>query len=283
MIIELFGPPGVGKTTFAHALTARLREHGHVVEPMLSHRPSEASPHLDVSAKDAACRQSAAALRRVTRAVGEMLATAGHLFANSHERATAANLIRILPPKNIVWSIKSHQYLLRLCRSWHLVSAANDIALFDQGFVQAVCTLALLGGAGDGQLIARALDSIPKPDLLIRLDAPREILAARLRERQRRQGKIEQLLEFDSVTNLEAIQVIEQLHHLVQKRGYSVTCVSSVDRRSLVEAVERTEREVVAKFSTSSAGRHDGGGPNLRHDRGTGPYASVVSLQPPAG
>lgn len=267
MIIELFGPPGAGKTTFAHALTARLREHGRVVEPMLSLRPSEASSSLDVSAQDAAYRQTSAPLLRVTRALGEMLATAGHLFGNPHERATAATLMKMLPPKNVVWSVKSHQYLLRLCRSWQLASAASEIALFDQGFVQAVCTLALLHGAADCQLMARALDSTPRPDLLIRLDAPRAILADRLHERQRRQSKIDHLLEFDLATNLEAIHVVEKLHSLVKTRGYSVTCVTSVDQRSLTEAVERTGSEVMAKFGASRAVRWDEDDPHVRHAR----------------
>ena len=41
MIIELFGPPGAGKTTFAQALKRHLREAGYIVEPVFSNRPAE--------------------------------------------------------------------------------------------------------------------------------------------------------------------------------------------------------------------------------------------------
>ena len=41
MIVELFGPPGVGKTTFACAVADRLRERGRDVKLVLSYRPSE--------------------------------------------------------------------------------------------------------------------------------------------------------------------------------------------------------------------------------------------------
>ena len=69
MIIELFGPPGVGKTTFAAALTQVVREHGCALEPVVSYRPAE---------QDAGPGgyQAAAAVHRVIRPVIEPLAVA---------------------------------------------------------------------------------------------------------------------------------------------------------------------------------------------------------------
>jgi thymidylate kinase len=117
--------------------------------------------------------------------------------------------------------------------------------IFDQAFVQAVCSLVLLGESSDEANIVAALEMVPKPDLLVRLDAPRNILIDRLLERQRRQSVIEQMLEFDLETNLRSIEVVEHLHaHLWQREGY-MTCSSTNDRSSLFEAARAIEREIV--------------------------------------
>ena len=246
MIIELFGPPGVGKTTFACALAARLRESGRTVKLVLSHRPMELSAD---SLKDPVRHQNTAVVRRLLRPIAELLAMSSHLRAHSREVNTAAILMRILPSKDLVWSIRLRQYLWRLSRSWYHASAAPHITLFDQGFVQAVCSLALLGQAPDGQRVALALDAIPRSDVLIRLDAPREILKARLAERHRRQSRNERIFELDLKTNLESAEVVDHLHDLLRKRGRSVICINSIDRNSLREAVNSIERQVTAMLS----------------------------------
>ena len=102
----------------------------------------------------------------------------------------------------------------------------------------------------DETLIASALASIPKPDLLIRLNAPQETLWTRLRDRQRLQSLIERMFEVDLKTNIEARQICERLHDLLRKRGQAVTCVSSFDARSLKDAVNKVERRVVAELYT---------------------------------
>ena len=41
MIIELFGPPAVGKTTLAHALATELEKNGFDIQLIMSSRPAE--------------------------------------------------------------------------------------------------------------------------------------------------------------------------------------------------------------------------------------------------
>src|SRR6266436_10405290 len=174
MIIELFGPPGAGKTTFARALTARLRERGHLTELKLSSRPTERQPVLDLCGA-AAGRYQNVVIHRLSRPLGEMLMIARHPFANSRDVKTAVHLVRLLPPTNIFATIKNSQYILRLSHSWYEMSRAAPIVLFDQAFVQAVCSLALRAGLANDTPLADALDYVPKSVLVSRLEGPFEL------------------------------------------------------------------------------------------------------------
>jgi hypothetical protein len=166
----------------------------------------------------------------------------------------ALNLIKILPPSNILWSLRLAQYLSRLSRAWLQASNTGHIVLFDQGFVQAVCSLVLLGEVTDELLISQALDATPKSDLLVRLVAPSEILEARLRDRQHLESKIERLLELDLATNLRSLEIVDGLYELLRKEDRQIVNAASLDRHSLDESVERVERHTTEQFSIEQRG-----------------------------
>ena len=62
----------------------------------------------------------------------------------------------------------------------------------------------------------RGLELIPRPNLLVRLDAPREILEARLRARLGRQGAVERLFEFDLQTSLQQIDTTNDVAQMLR-------------------------------------------------------------------
>ena len=93
MIIELFGPAGAGKTTFAHALRERLNANGHTAEVVLSYQPgAEVSP-LDSGG-------AMAAARRIARAITGTVAIAARPIVRRNEFALAFKLVRALPPRS---------------------------------------------------------------------------------------------------------------------------------------------------------------------------------------
>jgi RecA/RadA recombinase len=247
MIIELFGPPGAGKTTFARALAARLQEHGYFAELKLSYRPTERPPVLERCQKTAE-RYRDVVIHRLSRPLAEMLTIARHPFANSRDVQTAVHLVRMLPPGNVFASIKNIQYITRLSHHWYREVQGTHLSVFDQAFVQAVCSLALLAGVAADPLLIGALDYAPKSDVLIRLHAPLEILRARLFRRMCDQGAIEHLLEPDLQTSLASNRTIDRLHDLLLRLGRPVLSASSLDDRSLWESVDSIEAEIVSKF-----------------------------------
>ena len=237
MIIELFGPPGSGKTTFAKALATRLSQQGKIVELKLSSRPTEIRSHM---------RYQSVAFGRIFRPAAELLAIASHPAANSRDIAAMRNLLRTLPPTTTLSSFREGQYIVRLAHFWHNRSDAAHVIVCDQGFVQLVSSLALRARGADLKHIAKALDYIPRSDLAIRLHAPMELLKSRLQNRQKRQGMFESSMELDLETSLNSCKLIDCLHEHLLRNSRSVVGASSVDEQSLSASLDAIDKFVMA-------------------------------------
>jgi thymidylate kinase len=240
MIIELFGPPASGKTTLTHALATALEKQGFDVQPIVSSRPAE---------RDSIQGESKRALSWCRTALGAPLSRAAKLVSaapillGATSDDLTASLLELLPPRTLLRSIRCRRYLSLLSRSWKMASTSDRIVIFDQGYVTALCSMALLARSVDRSVIMRGLALIPRPNLLVRLDAPRTILEARLRARLGRQGAIERLFEFDLQTNLQQVETTSEVAHMLQEQGGRMMHVSSLDRPRLGEAVDRIVRE----------------------------------------
>lgn len=249
MIVEVLGPPGVGKTTFASALTDYLRQRGAKVDPVMSYRPAE------IQSGSGSGRHALAPVRRLARPVVEMAKVTGDLLGHSDDAETTAALLRLLPTKSLMWSIRLRQYLIRLFHAWRIAETSSGVVVFDQAFVQGVCSLTLLARSPSSERTRRALNLVPEADMLIALEAPREMLAHRLSERQRHQSRLEQMLELDLETNLASIDIIAGLRAMLAATGTSVVSARSVDRNQLDAEVADVGEAVLARCR-SRTGRH---------------------------
>lgn len=242
MIIELFGPPAAGKTTLAHALATALEKNGFDVQLVTSSRPAERGS-VKVETYRALSWFRTALGHPLSRAA-KLLSAAPVLLASARSDELTARLMDLLPARSVWSSVRFRRFLFLLSRSWKKARAHDRIVIFDQGFMTLLCSMALRARSVDRNIIMRGLALIPRPHLLVLLDAPTETLQARLRARLGRQCAIERWFEFDLQTSLQQIGMTSEVSHMLQQQGSHMLRVSSLDHRLLEIAVDRIVREI---------------------------------------
>ncbi len=235
MIVELFGPPAAGKTTFARALVACMRAAGQPAELVSSYRPAERDP-----SPAARGTLGPSVVRRLARPVVELASLARDRAGPGQDEPVAATLLRMFPPRSLLWSIRLRQYLRRLGASWHACASSPETVVFDQGFVQAVGSLVLLARDPAAQAIGPALDLIPRPDLLVSIETPPALLERRLIDRASGLSRAERLLELDLATNLRSVRILGDLQaELRRQAGPAIVMVDGTDGATMAEGARR--------------------------------------------
>ncbi len=232
VVVELFGPPGSGKTTLARAVAAELERLGIPVRLAVSARPEE----------DAAAPGPALVSRmgKIADAVSQMVRT---------DPVTEA-LMRSMPLTHPLAAMRRRRYLAGLAADGRTVGpvagGGRGVLVQDQGYLCAIAGLALDSGRSDARALAEALELVPHATIAVRVGVPDSVAGTRLRERHSRQGVAARLLERDPADNARLETVFDRLQGLLEDRGSQILQVSGKDLTTLGAAVSSIATAVLA-------------------------------------
>ncbi|QKC92009.1 exopolysaccharide biosynthesis protein [Mesorhizobium sp. NZP2234] len=246
MIIEFFGPPGSGKTTFAHALAEQLRGKGYNAKVALSYKPSTRAGSLDLGI-----------VLFITRIASAIFSTLRILLSSggiANDLSFSLSIVRLITPKKRIWRARIWRYLLHLSHCWSRAKRSPDIIIFDQGYVQAIGTLATFNGNTDNDVLATALSLAPRADLTIRLVVPSDVVENRLRQRIKHQPPAERVFEADLNVNMLSVGVFESINDLLATSGRKIIPVDNVDSQSTFKGICTVEKQVISALSRMDRG-----------------------------
>ena len=226
MIVELFGPPCAGKTTFARLLVSGLQARGLPARALISARASEADAPGGAARRPATGTADAQAWKR-----------------DACEAVNKA-MLRLLPPRSPIWQVRLRRYLRVLAASWARCDKSADVVVFDQGYTQALCSLVSLTRRPEPACVQAAADLLPRPALRINLTVPRGVLVARLAQRSRCLTLRERILEVDNATIIEQDRICSVLFDMLDGDGAIMRAMSSgtTDMPPFLDAVARKLR-----------------------------------------
>lgn len=215
VIVEVFGPAGAGKTTFAAALHRRLESSGRDSEFVSSARPAErAAP-------------AAGPQRGMRGALLAPLSRAAKVFgavaALGADDPVGAQLLALFPSRSPISHLRQRRYLARLWRACSTGRPSGSVLILDQGYLSALCSLAARGGlarASDpAPLLATAIDLLPPADLVIWVQTPEAVVSERLGRRLTGQSRAERLFELDLATLTDQARLAEVVRRLLRTRA----------------------------------------------------------------
>jgi hypothetical protein len=249
LILEFFGPPGSGKTTFAIGLANHLRAAGYPVVLRLSARPGENSP-----AGAPSPQPFSDAFRRLVVPACELMFNVAKKPNASGSGRVASELTQALPQGEIFRALRMRQYLARLSNAWAQAARTRKIWIFDQAYIQAIASIAEVQPGIDDATIGGLLDVVPQSDLAIRVEAPVKDIESRISRRMELAGRVGRLFEERRSDAPEQTALAQRIDGLLGRRGRQVLSLNSADGELLDDHVRKAERAIVAQFSEAAAG-----------------------------
>jgi hypothetical protein len=251
VIVEFFGPPGSGKTTFSLTLADRLRASGYPASLRLSARPGEEVLAIGPHGEEEPSASYNTTARRLVFPAYELIAKAkaGGWSKASPNGRVANMLSQALPQGQILRSLRMRQYLLRLSNVWSQACGSQDIWIFDQAYIQAVASIALVQPSMTDESIVALLQAAPQADIAIRLEAPLGDLELRLGRRHRNLGRFGRLFEETSVGVREHTALAKRIDGLLQRLDRRALALSSVEDETFEVNIGIAERVTLNAFT----------------------------------
>ena len=171
-VIEFFGLPGVGKTTAAHAYAKALTGQGHEVL-LASTLIGDGRPFI-------------------VRAVMRFALIATELIRRP-SLVEALRLSSQCGPSTLKARLKAGYNCLTTAALYARVSRRQEIVLVDQGWLQAVWSLATFsdGDPDPENIAAQAIQRFQGPDLFVILEAPLAVIRDRLSMRSSKHSRMQ--------------------------------------------------------------------------------------------
>jgi hypothetical protein len=249
VIVEFFGPPGSGKTTLSLMLANRLRADGFPASLRLSARPGEEVLPTGPQDDEESSASFRTAARRLIFPAYELIARTGRWSKTSPNGRVASMLSQALPQGQILRSLRMRQYLLRLSNIWSQACRSPDIWIFDQAYIQAVASIALVQPSMTDESIVALLQTAPQADIVFRVEAPINDLEIRLRRRHRHIGGLGRMFEETSVGVREHVALAKRIEKLLQRLDRQVLALNTVDDETFEENIGIAERATLSAFS----------------------------------